>query len=203
MAGSYKNLLAQASINITSVREVKIKYENETVFIENIGNIPFEDEITFILESELRKYPVPKKISVEPGKTIGIDLSKEVPLGIYDITLPLKESLEPFREKLNETLRNILESGKEKADSLLPDKIGTLAANVTIHDNRPVYKKIGSGFSSVSGALVGADGVIARNPLVAPIVLFAVLLLLVFRYGRKPIMRLIRGRKGGGNSDNN
>ena len=70
-----------------------------------------------------------------------------------------------------------------------------LAADVEIHDNRPVYKKIASGLSSISGALVGSDGVLAKNPLVAPITLVVIVLLLVFRYGRKPIMNLIKGKK--------
>ena len=34
-----------------------------------------------------------------------------------------------------------------------------------------------------------------KNPLIAPIALVAILLLLVFRYGRKPIMNLLKGRK--------
>ena len=70
-----------------------------------------------------------------------------------------------------------------------------LADDVTIHDNRPVYKKIASGLNSISGALVGADGMVAKNPLLAPMILVIILLLLLFRYGRKPIMRLIRNKK--------
>lgn len=197
----YKNLLAQSSINITTIREVKIKYENETVFIENIGNIPFEDELTFILESELKKYPILKKINVEPGKILNIDLSKEVPLGIYDIKLPIKEGIEPIKEKINETVQSLAESLQESISNLLPEKESVLADDVTIHDNRPVYKKIASGLSSISGALVGADGLLAKNPLIAPITLVVIVLLIIFRYGRKPLMRLIRGKKDNDNKE--
>ena len=49
--------------------------------------------------------------------------------------------------------------------------------------------------------IVGADGLLARNPLIAPIALIAILSLLVFRYGRKPIMRLIKGRKDDENKE--
>lgn len=195
LASTYKNLLAQSSINITSIREVKIKYENETVFVENIGNIPFEDELTFILESELKKYPIIKSIKVEPSKILSIDLSKEVPLGIYDVKIPLKEGIEPVKDKVEGIIKDIAGSAGE---NLVPGKAeegDVLAADVEIHDNRPVYKKIASGLSSISGALVGADGVLAKNPLIAPITLVAIVLLLVFRYGRKPIMNLIRRKK--------
>ena len=88
--------------------------------------------------------------------------------------------------------------GHEAADkNLLPEKEEVLAADVEIHDNRPVYKKIASGFASISGSLVGADGLLTKNPLIAPIVLAVILLLIIFRYGRKPIMRLIRRKKDG------
>ncbi|MDP3765406.1 MAG: hypothetical protein Q8R04_02745 [Nanoarchaeota archaeon] len=197
LVSAYKNLLTQSSINITTIREVKIKYENETVFIENIGNIHFEDELTFILESELKKYPILKKINVEPSKILSIDLSKEVPLGIYNIKIPIKEGLEPVKEKVGEIIQEVVESTQKNLANLLPEKEEVLAADVEIHDNRPVYKKIASGFASISGSLVGADGVLTKNPLIAPIVLVIILLLIVFRYGRKPIMRLIRRKKDG------
>ncbi|MBI2660475.1 hypothetical protein HYX07_04905 [Candidatus Woesearchaeota archaeon] len=197
LTSAYKNLLAKTEINISTIKEVKIKYENETVFIENIGNVAFEDELTFILESELKKYPITKNIKVEPSKILSIDLSKEVPLGIYNVKIPFKEGIEPLKEKVEGVIENIAESAKDA--SLLPEQTeeneNLLAANVEIHDNRPVYKKIASGLSSISGALVGADGVLAKNPLIAPIALTVIVLLLVFRYGRKPIMNLIRGKK--------
>ncbi|MBI3035245.1 hypothetical protein HYY71_02895, partial [Candidatus Woesearchaeota archaeon] len=95
LSSAYKNLPAEGKINITPVREVRIKYENETVFVENTGNVLFEDELTFLIESELKKYPITKKIRVEPSKTLAVDLSREVPLGTYSIKVPIKEGLEP------------------------------------------------------------------------------------------------------------
>ena len=190
LVSSYKNLLTQSSINITTIREVKIKYENETVFIENIGNIPFEDELTFILESELKKYPIIKKITIEPSKVMSIDLSKEIPLGIYNVKIPIKEGLETIKEKV----QNIAGTAQESLSSLLQQE-SVLAANVTIHDNRPFYKKITGSLSSIKVSLVGADGLLAKNPILAPTILLVILLLLIFRYGRKPIMRMIKGKK--------
>lgn len=195
LESTYKNLFAQSSINITTTREVKVKYENETVFVENTGNVPFEDELTFILESEQKKYPILKKIRVDPSKILDIDLSKEVPLGNYNILVPVKEGLKTFEElQLNQTLQE-LKSRQGELIGSLPDYKNLLAGNVTIHDNRPVYKRIASGISSITGTLVGADGVLAKNPLIAPAILAAILLAVVFRYGRKPIMRLIRRKK--------
>ena len=195
LTSSYKSLLAKTQVNITTIREVKIKYENETVFIENIGNVLFEDELTFILESELKKYPVTKSVKVDPSKILNIDLSREVPLGIYDVKIPLKEGIEPVKGKIKEIVQGIAGPAGENLAPGKTEEGDVLAADVEIHDNRPVYKKIASGISSISGALVGADGVLAKNPLIAPITLTVIVLLLVFRYGRKPIMNLIRGKK--------
>lgn len=195
VVSTYNNLMSQASINITTVREVKIRYENESVFVENVGNIPFQDEFIFILQSGLNKYLVPKKINIEPGKLLSIDLSKEVPLGIYDVVMPAKKDLEPVKEKILEKARNLEESAQESINNLLQENEKVLASNVTIHDNRPAYKKIASSFASISSSLVGSDGILAKYPLIAPFILVLILLVIVFRYGRKPIMRLIRGKK--------
>lgn len=199
LTSAYRNLLVQSSINITTVREVKIRYENEIVSIENIGNVPFEDELTFILKSDSKKYPITKEISVEPSKLVNIDLSKEVPLGIYDIKMSVQEGIEPVKDKVEEVIQGIADSAKDNIGNLMPGSDeaneNLLADNVEIRDNRPIYKKVATGLGSISGALVGSDGVLAKNPLIAPITLVAIVLLLVFRYGRKPIMALIKGKK--------
>lgn len=201
LASVYKALSAKALINITTIREVKVKYGNETVLIENIGNVPFEEELTFILQSKLNKYPITKKINVEPGKLLSVDLSKEVPLGVYDVTLPIKEGLEPIKQETQEIVENIVESAQESISNLLPEKESVLATDVTIHDNRPIYKRITGALASISSALVGAEGIATKNPLVAPTILVIIVLLLVIRYGGKPIMRLLKRKKSDGTID--
>ncbi len=200
LTSTYNNLFTQSYINITTVREVKVRYENETVFVENIGNVLFEDELSFILQNDANKYPVTRKVKIEPGKTLSIDLSKEVPFGIYDILAPIKEGLNPIANRIDEPLQGALESAKNALSNIIPGE-NVLASGVTIHDNRPVYKKVSTGFASITAALVGSDGLLARRPLIAPMVLVVVLLVLVFRYGRKPIMKLIRGKKDDENRD--
>ena len=177
ITSTFKQLVSQASINISTVRQVKINYRNESVLVENTGNVPFQDELTFMLQNELNKYPIVKKISIDPGKFLSIDLSKEVPLGIYNVISPLKENINSAKESLEGQYQNFL------------------ANNVTIHDNRPIYKKIATSLTSMGGLLVGADGLLTKNPLVAPIILMAILALVVIRYGRKPIMKMIKGKK--------
>src|SRR3989338_3880869 len=180
LTSTYKDLKAESLLNITTIREIKIKYQNQSVFIENIGNIPFVEEITLFLQNELQKFAITKKISVEPGKVLAFDLSKEVPGGIYNILVKAQKNV---IEKLNESINNVA-SDEE-----------ILAENAVIEDNRPIYKKMASGFSSIGGRLVGADGLLTKNPLIAPLILAAIVLMVIVRYGRKPIMRLIKRDK--------
>ena len=195
LVATYKNLLAQASLNITRVREVKIMYQNESVFIENIGNVVFDDELTFVLESSAKKYPVTRKVKVEPGKTISFDLSKEVPFGVYDILVSVKEGFDLVRDRINDTFGNLAGTSQMNISSLISEEGDILADKVLIHDNRPAYKKVATGLSSVSTFLVGADGLLTKNPVIAPLILLTILLLIFLRYGGKPLLRLIKGRK--------
>ena len=195
LESTYNNLHSKSEINVSAVKEVKVKYDNENVFIENIGNVPFEDELTFILETGLKKYPITKTIKIDAGKVLNVDLSKEVPLGIYNIIFPLKEGISPIKKKINETIQNAIDLTQEEFSDLFSANESLLASDVTIHDNRPLYRKIQSGFSSLSGSLVGSDGLLSRNPFIAPTVLIIVILLIVVRYGRKPMMKLFKKEK--------
>ncbi len=192
---SYKNLLNNMLINLTTVREVKVRYENETVLVENVGNVIFEDELTFVLESGEQKYPVARKVKVDPGKIISLDLSREVPLGIYNILLSVKDGISPVTDRFNVSIKDIAESAQQSFSNLLQGNEIELAGDVTIHDNRPLHKKLASGFSSLSAFLVGADGLLARNPVIAPLIVVTILLLIIFRYGKGPITRMMRKKE--------
>ncbi|MBI4010466.1 MAG: hypothetical protein HY361_04765, partial [Candidatus Aenigmarchaeota archaeon] len=184
LTGAYKNLQSQAAVNVSALREVKIKYENQSVFIENIGNVPFADELTFIVQNELRKYPITKKISVDPGKLLAFDLSQEVPEGFYNVMLEATgNAVAAITEKIDESIGEA--ASKEEV----------LAENTKIDDNRPFYRRIASNFNTISSSLVGADGILSRNPLIAPTILIGIILLLAVKYGRKPLMKLIRREK--------
>lgn len=191
LAATYKNLVSQDTITIGTIRDVQIKYENESVFLENTGNVPFIDELTFVLQNELKKYLVTKQVSIGPGKVLSIDLSKEVPEGVYSIFVPLKADLESIKNALNNTQQTLMNFNE---DNNTLQKI--LADNTLIHDNRPVYKKIEAGISSISANLIGSDGVVTKIPWLAPLVLVSILLILVVRYGRKPIAGIYRKIKG-------
>ena len=181
LTATYKNLVAQDSIAISSVRDIQIKYENESVFVENTGNVVFIDELTFVLQNEINKYLVTKKVSIDPGKVLSIDLSKEVPQGVYNIFIPLKEELQSIKQTINNTEQNLMDlAGNNALQKILAD-------NAFIHDNRPLYKRLATGLHSLSASLVGSNGAITGIPWLAPLIVVLILVIVVFRYGKKPI----------------
>ena len=92
LPGEYKlkshveDLSDEDIVSLNAVEDIDINLEGETVVIKNIGNVKYEDETTIILESQGKKYMITKKLSLDPGETTTVDLSKEVPYGIYSIT---------------------------------------------------------------------------------------------------------------------
>ena len=194
LKGSYRNIVAESYINISSVRQAKINYGNENVFIENIGNVPFVEDLTIFLRSGIKKYPLSKSINLAPGESMSFDLSREVPSGIYDVAMNIKKGLEPVTGNVMQVIQNIVQSQNGNTSELAQTE-NVLANGVEIHDNRPAYKKIGSSLSSISGNLIGADGLLSKNGWLAPLVLIGVLLLVVIRYGRKPLFHMFKKDK--------
>src|SRR3989344_3158321 len=95
---------------MTEVRRASLDYSEEKILIENTGNVPFIDEIVFILKNNFKSLSLKKEIEIEPGKTFSLDLSKEVPGGVYDILVPVREGLIALK---NAGLQNIGELSEE------------------------------------------------------------------------------------------
>src|SRR3989338_4141165 len=146
LLSSFENIKEQSSFTVESVEKIVMSQENGIVTIKNSGNVQYNDEVTIVAEGEDNKYLINKKIKLEPGETMAIDLSKEVPQGTYDVTLP----------KENVAADNIAEN---------------IFQDVPIEDNRNVLKKTADGMSAVTCAVVGAAGYIASRPLLASIIL--------------------------------
>ena len=115
-----------------------------------------------------------------------------MPFGVYDVIAPLNEGV---MGEIDDTIQNAVDSTQEGLSNLFSENENVLASDVTIHDNRPIYKKVASGFASISTNMVGADGLLTRNPIISPMILVIVVFLIIIRYGRRPIMRLIKRKK--------
>ncbi len=153
-----------------------MEYSDEVVIVENIGNVEYDDETTIVLESDGKNYLINKKIKLDPGEIMNIDLSKEVPEGTYDVVLPDTEENES-------KLENIIE-------------------DVSISDNRPAYKKVGSGMGAISGAVVGASDYIASRPILASFILIVIIIVIVGYYSKGAIANTFKKKEPeGGTSE--
>ena len=174
--GSSEGLVNENIVRLERLSKLKMTYSAEKVTVENIGNTVYDDMTTIVLEDEEgKKYMIEKKLNLEPGEAKGIDLSKEVPYGHYDVVLPVASTEE------------------EPAGSQEESKV---VENVEIHDNRPAYKKIGSGFGEgfgmVTGIAVGTVGYVAAKPLAASIILVVIILVIVLFYSKDVIRSRMR-----------
>ena len=166
------DLSEETKFEVEALKEITMKYDDQAVIIENTGNVYYDDETTIVLESGDKKYLINKKIELEPGETLSIELSKEVPSGTYDVVLPQAQAIEE-----NETAKtNVIE-------------------DVEISDERSVYKKAASGLGTVTGAVVGAGGYIASRPLLASVILVVIIILIAFYYSKGFILEKIRRKK--------
>ena len=161
---AYEHLFASEPFTINEVKDIRVSMEGDAIIVENMGNVPYKEEAQITAKGLEKTYVVKKKLDLEPGQVERILLSKELPGGNYDIQVP---------------------SGM-KAGSQDNSTIGTslLAQNVAVSDERSSIKKIGSGLGSMTGAVVGADGVLTQNPWYAPILLFSIIGLIGLYYTR-------------------
>jgi hypothetical protein len=187
MLSNYKDIEEKNTFTIEEIKKVEMNQEGSLVYVENIGNVDYNDEITIILESDGKKYLVNKKIKLKPLEKISLDLSKEVPQGVYDITLP-EETVEELSTEEDEA---------EKINESAQDVFGpvNLIKNVPIEDNRNVIKKTGDGLTAVTGAVISTAKIIASKPTLASIILVVIILGTVTYYSRGFLVEKIKRKK--------
>ncbi|MBW2976912.1 hypothetical protein KY347_05690 [Candidatus Woesearchaeota archaeon] len=184
LLSSFENIKEQSAFFVQSVRKIAMRQAGSLVYVENTGNIDYDDEITIILESNDEKYIINRKIGLEPGEKITIDLSKEVPQGTYDIILPEETAVSAEFQNEGES-KNTWELAERQ----------NIIEDVEINDSRSATKKLFDGLSSVTGAVVGAAGYVASKPLLASIVLISIVILTAAYYSKDIIISKVRKKK--------
>lgn len=179
LVSTLEDIKEQSAFTIEGVKKITMKQEDNMVYIENTGNIDYEDEVTIVLENEDEKYLINKKINLKPQETISIDLSKEVPQGTYDIILP---------EEVVEA--DSVESADEDAQELFGPI--NVIKDVLIEDNRDIMKKTSDGLNAISGAAITTAKIIASKPTLASIVLVVIILGIVTYYNRSFIINRVK-----------
>ena len=170
----YLNLMATQAIKVNAVRDIGVSQQGQSIIFTNAGNIPIDEEITLLAQGK-RTYTIRKTLDLKPGESLAIELGKEIPSGTYDIVLPDGMHL----------------SGTDDAQGS-----ATVSKGVQVQDARPAMKKFSDGVGATTAAVVGADGILTRNPWYAPFLLVAIIVLLTAYYSRNLWVPLVsrRGR---------
>ncbi|HLC65884.1 MAG TPA: hypothetical protein VJI46_07220 [Candidatus Nanoarchaeia archaeon] len=119
---SVGGLSGEGRFYVKRVEMLESKYEGQIVTITNIGNVLYENETTIILEGDGKKIILSRELSLEPGASETIDLSREVPGGVYTITMPENTA------------------GNEE-----------VIRDVAVEDNRPITRKVSQALIGVTG----------------------------------------------------
>jgi len=121
LLSTFQEIKEQSSFSIEVVRRITMKQEGNFVYVENVGNVEYEDEVTIILESDDETYLISRKIDLGAGEEVTIDLSKEVPRGTYDVTLPEEVVVE---DVVIDDNRNIVKKSAEGMSSIVGAVVG-------------------------------------------------------------------------------
>jgi len=196
LLSTFENIKEQSSFEVKTLRKIVMKQEGNFVYVENVGNVEYKDEITIILESDDKNYLINKKIDLEPEEKITVDLSKEVPQGTYDVILP-EDAVEEDTIDNNESenAQGIIESDDESEINQLTLGPVNVIQDVKIDDNRNVIKKTVDVMSSITGAVVGAAGYVASKPLLASTIIVLIVLGTITRYSWGFIKNKVRRKK--------
>ncbi|MBS3136284.1 hypothetical protein J4401_04965 [Candidatus Woesearchaeota archaeon] len=90
----YLEISAEKEFSIAEFRQVKFELSGQTVVITNTGNVDHKNFTRIYLERDGISFYVEKMINIKPGFSAFIDLSTEVPGGMYAITMPSGEKYE-------------------------------------------------------------------------------------------------------------
>lgn len=91
--GNYKIVLkagalrTEENIVVEKVEQLMLKLDNQTVMVNNTGNIPSSEEISLELSGG-KNYTLNKRISLNPDTAVSIDLGREIPAGNYSLKIP-------------------------------------------------------------------------------------------------------------------
>lgn len=165
LEAQYQNLATEDSFAVNAIKDIRVSQSGEIVYVENVGNVPYKEEAVLIIEGGKTNHMIRKKLDLKPGQVASIELGKELPSGRYNVVLPQG--------------MNLWENGNS---SILGRTL--LGQDIEVHDNRSSIKKIGEGLASATGSMIGADGILTKNPWVGPIILFSIVGLIALYYTR-------------------
>jgi len=88
LRASAEGLKAEANFAVEILEELSTEVAGASVILTNTGNVRYENITTIIVTKDGKKIPIEKKVSLKPGESMTLDLSRELEAGTYDVLLP-------------------------------------------------------------------------------------------------------------------
>ncbi|MDP3918957.1 MAG: hypothetical protein Q8Q35_03595, partial [Nanoarchaeota archaeon] len=82
-----EEMTSSTTFNVEAVQELDFYVMNDKLYITNIGNVKYTDEIEIQLEGLDEDFVIKQTKKLSPNQTTTIDLSSEVPTGIYSLSM--------------------------------------------------------------------------------------------------------------------
>ncbi len=137
LSATFNSLVANAYFNVSEFRKLDFNIQDNIIVIENLGNVAYNDTVEVYLESKNKRYLISKKVILNPGEITKIELYKEVPDNIYNVTVPLNRESTQSINLTNETIDII--------------KI----SHIKVQDERTLVQKSGDKINEITGAFLG------------------------------------------------
>jgi hypothetical protein len=82
------DFVEEKRFTVTQVSELDYYIEGEKLYISNIGNIRYLDDIEIAVNSGDSEYVIKRTKNLDVGESFTIDLSDELPTGTYSVSIP-------------------------------------------------------------------------------------------------------------------
>ena len=86
-------LTDRVTLDVLVYSDLLVVLENGTLYITNVGNVDYLDDIELEVDSEDASYTIKRSRNLGVGETLAIDLAEEVPSGSYSLRLPTGSSV--------------------------------------------------------------------------------------------------------------
>jgi len=84
---SMDDVTVREIVKIGQLYDLTVTLDNQTILIENTGNMKYKDDIEILFDSGLADYTISKRNSLNVGEILEVNMPDEVPSGIYTVTV--------------------------------------------------------------------------------------------------------------------
>ncbi len=190
LSGVFGDIEKEDKVTILEYPRIDIRMDGDKVIVRNIGNVKYNNDTTIFLESDGKKYLLNKKIKLDVGEALEIDLSKEVETGTYTVTVPESTVEERVVEKVVEVPTIVEKEVPRYVEQGFSVRGKTRGLNANIFDdveiqsNMPLYRKF---LNWITGMAVGRSGILLRTPRYASLIMILIILGIVGYFNRERI----------------